>query len=190
MQTGLQDLALDCIQHRPGRIFRSAIYSDDYGETWQLGGTTPQDQVNECVVAEGSQGQVLLNMRNYDRDHKNRKIAHSEDGGLSWSNLESDDTLIEPICQASLIANGKRGKKHRLYFSNPASQSARTNMTLRMSTDDGQHWAKSQVIHPGPAAYSDLVMLNKRQIGILYEGGLKSAYEGIAFEVVDVRAWE
>lgn len=180
----------DHIEADTKNYYSHAIYSDDYGETWQLGGTTPQHQVNECVVAEGSQGQVLLNMRNYDRDHKNRKIAHSEDGGLSWSDLESDDTLIEPICQASLIANGKRGKKHRLYFSNPASQSARTNMTLRMSADDGQHWAKSQVIHPGPAAYSDLVMLNKRQIGILYEGGLKSAYEGIAFEVVDVRDWE
>jgi len=180
----------DHIEADTKHYYSHAIYSDDYGETWQLGGTTPQHQVNECVVAEGSQGQVLLNMRNYDRDHKNRKIAHSEDGGLSWSNLESDDTLIEPICQASLIANGKRGKKHRLYFSNPASQNARTNMTLRMSADDGQTWPRERVIHPGPAAYSDLVMLNKRQIGVLYEGGVNSPYEGIAFEVIEVKDWK
>jgi sialidase-1 len=34
------------------KYFSHIIFSDDHGKTWQLGGTTPQDQVNECTTAE------------------------------------------------------------------------------------------------------------------------------------------
>ena len=52
----------------------------------------------------------MINMRNYwgrsgnrpDRASR-RAIAISEDGGNSWSSLRFDDTLIEPVCQASFI---------------------------------------------------------------------------------------
>ena len=42
-------------------------------------------------------------MRNYNRSHENRKISVSEDGGITWGNIYNDETLIEPICQASLL---------------------------------------------------------------------------------------
>ena len=42
----------DHIEAGTKRYYSHVIYSDDQGQTWKLGGTTPQDQVNECEVVE------------------------------------------------------------------------------------------------------------------------------------------
>lgn len=192
-RSGYRDrLVIPCdhIEADTKHYYSHTIYSDDLGETWKLSGSTPQHQVNECSIAETGDGALLLNMRNYDRTQKNRKLSHSTDGSMTWSALTDDSSLIEPICQASLIGNLKAGKKHRLYFSNPASQEKRERMTLRMSKDNGKTWHKSMLIHKGPSAYSDLVLLKGRKIGILYEGGQSSAYEGIAFEQFSLKDLE
>jgi len=44
-------------------------------------------------------------------------------------------------------------------------------MTVRLSYDEGKTWAVSKLIHPGPSAYSCLVVLPDKTIGCLYEGG-------------------
>ncbi len=80
----------DHIEAETGKYFSHVIFSDDYGETWQLGGATPQDQVNECTVAELPDGKLMLNMRNYDRTQKARKISISDDGGQTWGELYAD----------------------------------------------------------------------------------------------------
>jgi len=100
---------------------------------------------------------------------------------MSWSALESDATLIEPVCQASLIAF-KQGKKRALAFSNPASQKSRINMTVRISYDQGKTWKLTNAIHPGPAAYSNMVQLPNGNLACLYEAGEKNPYENIVFQ--------
>jgi sialidase-1 len=93
-----------------------------------------------------------------------------------------DPPLIEPVCQAGMIAAVPTGKRSngRLLFSNPAD-TRRVRMTVRLSMDDGKTWPAARVIHDGPAAYSSLAVLGDRSIGLLYERGEKSAYEMIAF---------
>jgi len=171
----------DHIEAETKHYYSHVIYSDDKGETWKLGGSTPQHQVNECAIAELPNGDLMLNMRNYDRSSKNRKISISKDGGISWSDLKSDAALIEPICQGSLIIDG-----NNLFCSNPASKKSRKKMTIKMSSDNGESWGEKIVVNKGPSAYSDLVIIEDGLIGILYEGGKKSAYEGIAFEVINI----
>ena len=109
------------------------------------------------------------------------------DGGLTWSDLQSDTTLIEPICQASLqrYQFADEGESI-LLFSNPASKTTREKMTLRASFDDGKTWPAALLIHAGMSAYSDLVRLPDDYIGILYEAGpdQEHRYQGIAFERV------
>lgn len=173
----------DHIEAETKEYYSHTIYSDNHGETWQLGGTTPQHQVNECSVAELPNGQLLLNMRNYDRSQKSRKISFSEDGGLSWSDIKSDTALIEPICQASLLFSEMN---NTLYFLNPASTNSRTNMTLKSSLDYGDTWQTVKVLHPGASAYSDLTLINGKTLGCLYEGGKNSPYEGIVFTTVEM----
>jgi sialidase-1 len=141
--------------------------------------------VNECTVVELSGGKVMLNMRNYDRTQKSRKVAISEDGGLTWSDIVADKTLIEPICQASLLGVGSDEKgQHMLFFLNPADENKRQKMTLRISRDEGSTWTGSLVLHQGPAAYSDLTQLSNGNLGCFYEAGHSTPYQGIVFEEV------
>lgn len=182
---GRMIIPCDHMEAETEKYFSHIIFSDDHGRTWQMGGTTTQDQVNECTVAEISGGRLLLNMRNYDRTKKSRMITLSNDGGVSWNDICPDPVLVEPICQASLLTYALRGKKPGiLLFSNPANEENRINMTLRVSYNDGKSWPVSKVLHAGPSAYSDLVSLRSGDIGILYEAGEESPYEGIVFEVI------
>ncbi|HUW59788.1 MAG TPA: sialidase family protein [Candidatus Bathyarchaeia archaeon] len=161
--------------------YSHVIYSDDHGETWQLGGSTPQDQVNECEVAELCDGRLMLNMRNYDRAKKNRQVAVSDDGGLTWKDQRFDPVLIEPICQAAIERYRWPQDKQRgvILFSNPASGDERVNMTVRASFDEGQTWPAQITLHQGPSAYSDLAVLEDGTIACLYECGDKHPYESI-----------
>ncbi|NOR74760.1 MAG: exo-alpha-sialidase [Draconibacterium sp.] len=173
----------DHIEAETREYYSHIIYSDDHGETWQLGGTTPQHQVNECTVAELPNGKLLLNMRNYDRSQEARKISYSEDGGLSWSNIQTDTALIEPICQASLLFNEDNST---LYFLNPASKNSRTNMVLKSSSNFGNSWQTVKILNSGASAYSDITLINKNTLGCLYEAGVFSPYEGIIFTTVEL----
>lgn len=175
----------DHIEAESKKYYSHIIYSDDHGLTWQLGGRTHQDQVNECTIVELSNGNLMLNMRNYDRTQKTRKVAISKDGGLSWGDIYPDNNLIEPICQASIL-KVKEDKEPVLYFLNPANKNKRENMTLKESIDNGHTWSVVKTIFDGPSAYSDLTLLFNGNLGCFYEAGNENPYEGIVFEVVEL----
>jgi alpha-L-rhamnosidase len=176
----------DHIEAGTKKYFSHVIYSDDHGSTWKLGGTTPQDQVNECTVAELPDGKLMLNMRNYERKQRSRKVSSSMDGGATWSDLVNDPALIEPICQAALLDITINGRQKALAFLNPADSAGRRNLELKISRDEGKTWELMSTIQRGPAAYSDLVQVSKNELGCLYEAGKKSAYEGIYFNKVPI----
>ena len=157
-----------------------AIYSDDSGATWRLGGAITE-RVNECQAAELADGSVMMNMRSYHGKNR-RAVATSADGGLTWSPPVLDEALIEPVCQASLLRYTLEGPhdRNRLLFSNPASTS-RILMTVRLSYDEGKTWPVSNVLWPGPSAYSCLTVLPDLTLGCLYERGERHAYERITF---------
>ena len=163
----------DHIEAESKRYYSHVIYSDDAGATWQLGGSTPRDQVNECEVAELEDGRLLLNMRNYDRAERTRQQAWSSDGGLSWRDQRHVSELIEPICQASLrrYSWAQPSQPGVLLFSNPASREGRTRMSLRASFDDGATWPRHALLDAGPAAYSCLQVLADGSMICLYEAG-------------------
>ena len=148
-------------------MFSHVFFSDDHGRTWTLGGTVGQ-HTDECQVVELADGELLINMRNYwgrdggrpDRGGT-RAVARSRDGGATWSPLEFDATLIEPVCQASLIAIPRPGRPSEalLVFSNPASTTARRALTVRLSGDDGKTWPVTIPVEAGPSAYSCLAPL-------------------------------
>lgn len=174
----------DHIEAGTKKYFSHTIYSDDGGENWKSGESTPTDEVNECTIAELKKGRLMLNMRNYN-SIRYRKTSLSKDGGITWSALQQDTSLPEPVCQASLIRLWQNKKNTSLAFSNPATQKKRENMTVKWSYDLGKTWTVSRVVHTGPSAYSNLVELSLNKIGLLFEGGIKSPYEGIAWIELD-----
>ena len=185
---GRMIIPCDHIEANTKKYYSHIIYSDDGGSSWNIGGTTPQDQVNECSVAEIGKGKLILNMRNYDRTQMNRKISISNDYGESWGDIYDDKALVEPICQASILRYSFKGYgRNDLLFINPADKNKRLNMTLRLSSDLGRTWTREFLLHEGPSAYSDITKLRNGNIGCLFEAGENSPYEGIVYREVDVR---
>jgi sialidase-1 len=162
---------------RKGYAF--VITSADGGKTWKAGGVAG-DAWNECQATELVDGSLMLNMRNHGGRGRARGVALSRDGGATWSEARPDAALVEPVCQASLLRYS--WEPSRLLFSNPANEKTRTQMTLRMSLDEGKTWPVSKELHAGPSAYSCLVVLPDGAIGCLFECGSKSPYERIVFQ--------
>lgn len=160
------------------------IYSEDHGSSWKLGESIGP-YMNECTLEETYDGSLYVNMRNYapsPNDHV-RAYAWSKDDGMTWTKVKFDKTLIEPICQASVIRFTGKDKhdKNRILFSNPASQEERVKMTIRLSYDECKTWPVSKLLNKGPSAYSDLAVAPNMTLCCLYERGEMSPYEKITF---------
>lgn len=165
------------VRNGPYEYGAHAIYSDDHGRSWQLGGII-RPKVNECQVVESldGRGTLIMNMRSYF-GHNRRTHATSADGGITWTAPLDIADLIEPVCQASIV---RATAAKLLLFSNPAA-TKRERMTVKASADDGRTWPRQLVLHEGPSAYSNLVVLDATTAGCLYERGEKSARERITF---------
>jgi sialidase-1 len=172
------------IKNGSRKDYSHAIYSDDGGNTWIPGDSTRQDNVGESTMAELPGGTLMLNMR---RGTPARGVATSTDGGASWSDVQTDYALLDPQCQGSLL-DTRRAGQHLLLFSNAASGS-RDHMAIKMSSDGGATWSKSYSVYTGPAAYSDMVMISENEVAILYEAGVNRPYDGIAFKIISLDAF-
>ncbi|MBI1839908.1 MAG: exo-alpha-sialidase [Verrucomicrobia bacterium] len=160
-------------QGPPGQWKVYVVFSDDGGESWLYGDTAPEGtkgHANEVQCVELMAGSLMLNARNQGGDRL-RKVAVSHDAGQTWSATWNDVLLIEPVCQASLVRIPTEGNRSpgTLLFSNPASQSARTNGTIRLSRDEGKTWPVSRVLYSGSFGYSCLAPLPKGWVACLFE---------------------
>jgi sialidase-1 len=150
-------------------------------------GDIAQGRGNEVQVVELANGDVMLNARNYwGKIH--RVVGISHDQGLTWDRSYEDKTLIESYCMASFIryAFGTETEKSMILFSNPASKKDRTNVTLRVSFDEGRTWPDAFTIDPGRFAYSCLARLPSGAVGCLYETGEKSGHDQITFICINL----
>lgn len=181
----------DHIEADSRRYYSHVLLSDDHGATWRIGGRSRRDQLNECQVAELDSGELVLNMRNYNRQKQARAVSRSTDGGESFGEVTWDETLPEPICQAGMVtvcaSRGGGVVERWLAFSNPASPNRRERMLVRVSYDGGRGWHTAALLHGQAAAYSCLVDLSagsSNAVGCLYERGQESPYERITFQRV------
>jgi sialidase-1 len=159
------------------------FYTDDHGKTFQLGASLNIPGSNESTATEISGGRLLFNSRNQKGHIRARIVGISNNGGTTWDTTYFDRNLPDPVCEASILTIGKKKGKNILAFCNAADENRRDNLTLRISYDDGKTWDKNFVIYKNTsqddaAAYSDIVNLSKKEIGILYE---KDNYSQIVF---------
>lgn len=166
-----------------GRAF--GYYTDDHGKTFKLSEEVNIPGANENMAVELAGNKLMMNIRNQLGNVKQRIIAISNNGGQSWDTTYFDAHLPDPICQGSILNLGKRGSKAILAVCNDADTLHRDNLTLRISFDEGKTWKYNVVIAKSPigykgafSAYSDLVAVDKKHIGILYE---KDEYKHIVF---------
>lgn len=156
-----------------GTVKAYSVYSDDHGETWEMG-TPVGTNMDENEVVELSDGTLMLNSRIHTSGTA-RHVSYSEDGGETWSEPVVDHTLTDPRNNASLIAMNPGAAEgsdaaRELLFSNANSTEGRENGTVHYSCDDGETWPVAKVFQPGATSYSDLVALEDGTFGVLYEG--------------------
>lgn len=139
-----------------GKIGKAAatIYSDDGGKTWSADELAIR-RGGEANVVERSDGSVMLTARNGDPRNR-RLVAFSSDGFSDWSAPRIADELKEPGCMAGVTKHSvNRAAPYRLLFSNAQTtkrkHSARRNLTIHLSRDDGITWPSSVPSNPARA---------------------------------------
>jgi sialidase-1 len=164
-----------------GLPLSNITYSQDNGVTWETSNPASFN-TTESAVVEYRPGRLMLNIRdNRNRDDKSetngRAVYTTVDMGKTWiEHPSSHQSLIEPVCMASLhkhqySINGI--KKEILLFSNPNSKYQRSNLTIKMSFDQGATWPQDSwvLLDEGKGrGYSCITSIDEKTIGIVYEG--------------------
>lgn len=142
--------------------------SDDHGKTWFFKDVAIKP-ANESKVVELSDGRWMINSR---ANGKGMRYVHiSDDEGATWV-TRAEPNLIDPGCNGSIIRYTLKEdgyKRDRLLFSNAKMVKGRTNMTVRLSYDEGETWTEGKTIYEGGSAYSSLTVLENGDIGLFFE---------------------
>lgn len=161
------------------------FYSDDHGKSYQLSESLTFPGSNESTAAPLSQNRLLMSVRNQEGTVRQRILAYSSDGGATWEEEYFEPQLPDPVCQGSLLALGTENGKTLLAHSNASDPKDRNHLTVKISWDEGRTWNQSIPIDSNSdstknswTAYSDLVLLDRNTLGILYE---RDNYQEIVF---------
>lgn len=171
------------------------LYSNDHGQTWQIGAKdSPLEShplhPNEGVAVELIDGRVYVNARDQNgTDPATRAVAYSSDGGLTFDTpFVAEPNITTPVVQNSalrFLARDAGDPRNILVYSAPGNPTARRDLNILTSFDEGTTWNVETLLHEGPTAYSDLVKLDNERIGVLYEAG-DTLYDQILFAALDL----
>ena len=168
-----------------GAVQAVSVYSDDHGQTWQAG-TPIGTGMDENKVVELSDGSLMLNSRASDGSGF-RKVAHSTDGGQTWSEPVSDKNLPDSVDNAQIIRafpnaapDDPRAKVLLLSHSPNPKPWSRDRGTISMSCDDGASWVTGKVFNEKFVGYTTIAVQSDGSIGLLSEDASDGAsYGGI-----------
>ncbi|WP_406445581.1 glycoside hydrolase [Streptomyces sp. NBC_01613] len=168
-----------------------ALYSDDGGRNWRLGFVDDSydgvNNANESAAAQLSDGRLYFSSRDQNGTSAgNRLDTYSGDGAESLDRPYAVQATLNdvPVVQGGVLQ--LRGLDAPLLFSGPSVPTARRVMAIWRSGDGGGGFTKAVTLSQQPAAYSDLVQVGRRVVGVLYETGMSGPYETIEFRRVPV----
>lgn len=171
--------------------FSNFIFSKDRGVTWENAppaNPSGSPQTNEAQIVELDDGNLLISMKNfhsgkkrlwciYSWDHATQTI-HQGSWGTPWYS-ENDPTVQGSVERYRSVLDGHPFSA--LLFANPDSATSRSNMSVRISLDEGLTWPYKRAIDSRPAAYSCMTILPDGEIGMLYETGDTSSISDLTF---------
>ncbi len=177
IQTRDGRLVVPVWKFEPWGVF--AVISEDHGRSWQRGDMVPDLAGDECQVVELADGQLMLDVR--QQSGPRRWLTTSRDGGRSWSRPRAGE-LVAPVCCAIERYSGKAAgdDRDRILWTGPKGP-GRSNLVVRVSSDEGRTFSTERALARGPAAYSDLAVLKDGTVGVLWERGEHRGYQFITF---------
>ena len=156
------------------------LYSDDHGLSWQFSEDISLPASNEAMAVQVHPEKMLLLVRMQDKNYSTKLMASSTDGGAHWDELWFPEKLTTPVCQSAILHVPELATTFHL---GPASTQQRTALSLWYSSDLGATWTKKQLLWPGSAAYSDMVYLGEKRLGIFYE---RKNYQEMVYRSIGV----
>ncbi len=190
--------------HRPSVV--TTLISDDDGVSWRHGDLVAVDgdhaidgrrivNPSEAALVELADGRVLIDMRS-ESAYNRRLHAISSDGGETFSHPLFVDSLIDCVCETSLVRDADV-----LISSSPdprdggdttgygwGNSLARRRLVLRVSRDSGAQWRTIGSIDPGNVGYSHLA-ISRGRLWCLYERADSGHHVGIvSLSLDEVRA--
>lgn len=153
-----------------GKISKNrTVYSDDHGETWQIGMPAPDG--GEYQITESPHNMLRYNLR---AGKGKRTVSVSKDGGESWSASHIDFRLQSSVdyggCQGSML-----GIDNILFYVGPAgglgsaTHEDRQNLFIYRSLDGGDTWENDYLLHDKSAGYSCITQLADGGLAIIFE---------------------
>ena len=165
----LKDAGVAVEEHCPSVL--TSIYSDDCGATWQMGEILPYNpdahSPNETVAVELADGNVMFNIRS---KAKRRAKAISPNGSDNWTVPSLDFALVDPCCFGSIARAKSFPMGDALIMVNCHSENSRTNVVLKVSTDNGATWSIKRTLDAERGGYCDLAIDDENGlVYVLYE---------------------
>ena len=155
------------------------VYSEDHGQTWQRGELVPSgDWGDEPHLIELADGNLLMDIRQNTSETAHRWFATSGDSGKTWS-APHPGTTVSPVCCAiaryTLVADGD--DRNRILWTGPKGPN-RQKLVVRVSYDEGKTFTVEKLLTEGPAAYSDITILDDKTVGVIWE---RDQYKHVTF---------
>lgn len=136
------------------------VFSRDFGKTWEMSPITPSNIIaNEATIAEYEENQIMINSRggtevSWGSPNPGRRVfiplntlsKKKNNWNIEgWQLHSSDRKIIEPVCNASLIAIDIKRKKLGLFCNPHEKYNPRRNLVLQYS-DDFVEWHESGLL--------------------------------------------
>lgn len=155
-----------------------ALYSDDGGRSWKRGQQISA-YTNENQMVKLDDGRLMIDARQGDRID-NRWVAFSNDQGETWGEPEQGQ-LCAPIAASIISYPGHDNNNNSILLWSGIKGPGRTNLIVRLSSDQGQSFPVELLIGPVHAAYSVLTLIDSDAVGLIWEGGEEYRYNKIIF---------
>ncbi|HHT22088.1 MAG TPA: T9SS type A sorting domain-containing protein [Bacteroidales bacterium] len=156
------------------------FYSDDEGATWDMCPSVVTTGANEAKIVQKANGDLMVSTRKGGSQGRIRSI--STDGGQTWTNGYFSE-LVEPDCNGDMIRYtcvNDGYDANRLLHTIPNAGSRR-NVTVFLSTDEGNTWPIKKVLCKDGSAYSALTILSDGTIGAFVEVDNSFGYHDMIF---------
>lgn len=170
------------------------IYSDDGGDTYQIGAVLDNPQrFNEWQAVETFDG-GLVGLLRIGSGNSQTYIAHSYDGGATFTEPKITDGVAGAGAKAGFtqISNSFDYSTPKLVASRPRDATAdpnnRVDPHLWVSYDDGETFPHMVKVATGICQYSDTSSINPDSVLLIYCGGTHDRGNQIIAHTINLNA--
>ncbi|MCM1372382.1 MAG: GDSL-type esterase/lipase family protein [Bacteroides sp.] len=144
--------------------------SKDGGKNWYVSGTSGTSGADEPKTLERNNGDLAISVRHGGYNYHNV----TSDDGATWkypSQTQFTTGISGNACDGEYMVwcSTVEGNPWDISFQTLPNSSSRENVSIALSTDEGETFGKPKTICPRGSAYSAAVVLPDGTLGIYYE---------------------